>query len=477
MNLQHDIPTQNIRGRRARISAVDPDNPHNVWVAFRGERGSPEPAYWAGSEPLSVSQDVRVTAEPELKRWKVEAGPTGKPTITLSKVWVFGAANHTDLAVSPNGKYLLTAQGTSLKSLNWEAETVDDTEVVSSNIRSIAVSPSGAWVAVAVFASPFIKVYAFDQETGAIGAAVSDPASLPPSFGDKVRWHPREAAIYINTGTNTDPIVAYPWLGSSFGTKVFPPGLLTGWGSGPSFDEEYFIIRQGVQTRAASLVGGPIGFAVHPTEGCVVANVEDVDSDYFYTLWQFAIDEIFDPDDAVFGGRLDSFWTHDNLTSFFAGFPEFSNDGTLIAWANQGASNVASGSFHSSEVVVTGFSTVGGFSFEDSPPRSARRSIKFGQIDDIRRAMWRPNTPQNQLLWGVAPAIFMPGLEPRLILATYEGHQWQSEVTYEVDDENGDIWFGADTWIVWHPNGTKFFVLPDFYLTSGQRQIVVFSVT
>lgn len=82
--LQNDIPTRNVRGRRARISAIDENNPHNVWVAFRGERGTPEPGYYPGSATLVVGQDVRVTAEPELHRWMVQADISGPAEVVVT---------------------------------------------------------------------------------------------------------------------------------------------------------------------------------------------------------------------------------------------------------------------------------------------------------------------------------------------------------------------------------------------------------
>ena len=88
--LQHDIPSQQVRGRRARISAVDPDDPHNVWVAFRGERGTPEPAYYPGTTPLTVGKDVRVTAEPELRRWMVHLDSGAEQIVVTQELIVDG---------------------------------------------------------------------------------------------------------------------------------------------------------------------------------------------------------------------------------------------------------------------------------------------------------------------------------------------------------------------------------------------------
>lgn len=91
-------------------------------------------------------------------------------------------------------------------------------------VSSIAFSPDGNWVALAVASSPFIEVYAWSKASG-FGAKVSDPVTLPGGAANDVAWSPDGA--YVGVAGQITPFQAvYPFSGGAFGAKVADPVTL-----------------------------------------------------------------------------------------------------------------------------------------------------------------------------------------------------------------------------------------------------------
>ena len=95
----------------------------------------------------------------------------------------------------------------------------------------VTFSPSGSHIAVAHGTSPYISVYPW---TGAFGAKVADPATLPTGAGYGVAFSPSGSHIAVAHWTSPR-VSVYPWTGA-FGAKVADPATLpVGNGNGVAF--------------------------------------------------------------------------------------------------------------------------------------------------------------------------------------------------------------------------------------------------
>lgn len=486
MNLQHDIPVQSIRGRRARISAVDPDNPHNVWVAFRGERGAPEPAYYPSNTTPVVGKDVRVTAEPELKRWKVEdysSGEAAECSITLRKVWEMPVSGSRVRAHPTHKQYIAVADGSDVVVLDWEAETTADTEAIGSLVRDIAWSPDGLWLAVIMFASPRIKVFPFDPVTGLLGSAVSDPATAGPSDpGGRgcVRWHPSGYAIFSTTGTSSDLVTGWSFVGGALGANI--PTFFNHSMWGVKGNENHWLNFLGVWTPSAATLSDVDGMDINPVDGTLVLAVNDGESIHFHTAWHTAIDETFDPTDFGWGMRFDSDPDGSGPPTYGWKHPVFSPDGTLLAFHANNTSSPGSGNDVLGEAGVRAF---GGreFGIVRSNPRHDQMRHKWtdGPYGNRDLNAWRPGRSTNQLMVPVAPQTFgdPPNLEPRLDLWRFEGDRFAHRCTYLTDIPDDFDWGGlqADSNACWTHDGDTFLAIPENYLAFADlTALLVFDV-
>lgn len=481
MNLQHDIPVQSIRGRRARISAVDPDNPHNVWVAFRGERGAPEPAYYPSNTTPVVGKDVRVTAEPELKRWKVEdytSAQEADTTITLNKIWQLNNTSdtHNHIAMHPTQPWIATVRQptATLEIYNWQTEALIDNIVITGdpNVNDVKWSPLGNYLALAVSASPYILVYPVDPDTGTISAAVSNPASLPPGQGDTVVWHPRQTAIYINyEGGGTNFVSGWPFT-TGFGTRFTAPSDAQGWGAGNPGAAIWVDVA--AYTRETA-INDLWGLAITPDGSALVMRCGD-------GAWAWLLQLNLDGN-GTFAKRYDSMYklTYDEETSGPSpAWPEFDSTGTIILWGNING-NGATLDNRGTLAYVCDFTRFG-FGHLNGAPYPDDIILNDGGIvfDRSRGPKWRPGYDQVVVPFDVDST----STDAMLALYTMHGARFGAHIIWAPDD--------SDTWdinnassslsngyvrVAWTPDGKHLLIgLGNTTLESLTDAIAVFDV-
>ena len=148
-----------------------------------------------------------------------------------------------DVAVMPNGDFVVAFDGTTLKSWAWDkvsnlwgAEA--DSITVATTPNNVIFNFTGDHVALVSDGTPFITVYPINLTTGVFGAKASDPATLPAGLGHGVAWSHDELHIAV-AHTSSPYITVYPWTNgtSTFGAKVADPSDLTGMRAGiwPAF--------------------------------------------------------------------------------------------------------------------------------------------------------------------------------------------------------------------------------------------------
>lgn len=140
---------------------------------------------------------------------------------------------HRSVAVHPSGKYVAIAHDSSPYVSVYTADPdipglgrrlIAPATLPAGDGNDVAWSPDGAHLVVAHDSSPFVTAYSFDQEHGIIGAKLSNPGTLPAGTGNAVAFSPSGA--YLAVAHNTSPYVSvYPWS-SGFGSKVANPATL-----------------------------------------------------------------------------------------------------------------------------------------------------------------------------------------------------------------------------------------------------------
>lgn len=125
------------------------------------------------------------------------------------------------VACSPTGKWVANfTNGGTLEIYGWSSagwgSRISSTAIGLGQIFNGAFSPNGDYLAIATANTPYIKVYAFNDTTGALGAAVSDPASLPVGTPKSICWSPTQSYIMAAiSGT----VYTYPWS-AGFGARA-----------------------------------------------------------------------------------------------------------------------------------------------------------------------------------------------------------------------------------------------------------------
>lgn len=140
-----------------------------------------------------------------------------------------GGAGNNMMAFSPSGKFV-TNTGTYLAAVYtngglgglilWPMSPAGFGTAIKANVGSnnaaVAWSPDGRYVGVVGSTSPFVKVYSVSA--GAIGSAVSDPATLPAGNAKGIAWSPN--GNYLLVSHNTTPFFRlYNWS-NGFGSEI-----------------------------------------------------------------------------------------------------------------------------------------------------------------------------------------------------------------------------------------------------------------
>lgn len=448
-----------------------------------------------GKQPADNRYETRRQGERVPTLWHQEAGqwrPQAPPefvgcSITLLKVWQYDPVTGGGLrlrAHPTHRQYAAVVGGDTIQVLDWESETVTDTQAVGSNVGDIAWHPSGLWLAASCFTSPRIKVYPFDPVTGLLGAAISDPATAAPSITlstNCVRWHPSGFALFTTTATAATLVFGWVFSSGAFGAALPAIPNISSWGV--VGNESHWLQQIGVWTPPAAFLSSIDGMAVNPIDGTVVASWVDEESVHFFSALPNGIDETFDPTDFGWGMRFDSDPQSSGPSTYSGKFPVISPDGTLVAFhANNSAPQPGGGNDVVGEATVAQLGPRT-FGHTHTFPRHGklRRKWTSGPYGNRDLLAWRPGRQTQQLMVPVAPQTFadLPNPEPRLMLWRVDGDRFAAACTYETEIPDDFDWggLGADSAGAWTLDGDTFLAIPNQYNAFGNDCLMVFTVT
>ncbi len=138
-------------------------------------------------------------------------GASASNITTEDQSWVTPVSMELDR----EGDYLITGETSTvgnrgLGAALWNGATLGATIYATSptadNVRDIEISPDGQWVAVAINASPFVRVYPY--AAGVWGTAiVPTGADIPAGAAYGVSWHPDGTRLFVtwHTSVNQTP--------------------------------------------------------------------------------------------------------------------------------------------------------------------------------------------------------------------------------------------------------------------------------
>lgn len=318
--LPTDIPSNKPTTRAAVIRAALNESTYSLDF---GGQGLPEIGVYAGSSTLPVGKRVQCVWHPERRHWEIltlgEVVTDCSITMVdladpgLSVFENFGALGHT-----PDGKWWFTGANSTTDFIQvWEFDDQLEIFILSQNFntgitnlvaRQFGVHPDATYVAVGLSTTPFTRVYPFDDVTGQLSAAVSNPAVLPGARTWTPRWLSDGSALIMGCDSATDPVVGYEWS-AGYGTKFSTPADVTGF---TNIDNT--------------------SIAIHPDDNAVVV------------CRQFTIVTAYALTPTAFGARFSGDWV-DNDSNFPSNFPagpyipdcpQFNFDGSLLAFAHDG---------------------------------------------------------------------------------------------------------------------------------------------
>lgn len=173
--------------------------------------------------------------------WSTRAGPAASSQAS--------AATANTMAFHPNGAFVAAALNASPYVAVWNfsdsgygSKLSDPATLPAGSAFGVAWHPNGNWLAVAHSTSPYITVYAFDKVGAAIGAKVSNPASLPSGANGRcVTFSPDGNYLAVGNNSGTAAAVEVYAFNSStgaIGAKVSNPGTaITGLPNGLTWSQ------------------------------------------------------------------------------------------------------------------------------------------------------------------------------------------------------------------------------------------------
>lgn len=162
------------------------------------------------------------------------------------------------MALSPDKKWLVTANGTTMRSyaVSADGSQVDPTTVgdvqtdtaaalpanVTSGPSTIMFSPDGKAVIVGLQTTPFVVAYPFNTVTGKFSAKYANPAVLPASTVTTVAVTPNSKFVGLANSETAAPfftVYAIDTVGSTWGAKSAAPAAppASGTGGGLAFTD------------------------------------------------------------------------------------------------------------------------------------------------------------------------------------------------------------------------------------------------
>jgi hypothetical protein len=136
-------------------------------------------------------------------------------------------------AVSPNGRWLIVADGTGgLESWDfdtatgtWASATPTDTVAIPSATFTwqVAFNPAGTYVATTTSHAGRVAAVPFDEATGLFGTPVQNGDTAPATPSQGFQWHPNGGSVFVGFD-GVVPVGRLFWNGSAF----------TGWAVNPS---------------------------------------------------------------------------------------------------------------------------------------------------------------------------------------------------------------------------------------------------
>ncbi len=119
------------------------------------------------------------------------------------------------VAISPDGSWLAVGLSVSpyvaLYSTSTSAKHSDPSNLPTGQVKKLSFSPDGNYLAAPVGASPWLILYS--HASGAL-TKLTDPGTMPASFGQCTAWSPD--SVYLAVGTNTSTVLLYKHSGGTF---------------------------------------------------------------------------------------------------------------------------------------------------------------------------------------------------------------------------------------------------------------------